>query len=65
LSRRRWAAEFPREYAGPCELLLKTAGRAVQGITVVRQEALDVDRVRDVPGLPSEPPVELALDLTR
>jgi hypothetical protein len=39
-----------------CELLLRTRGRVAQGATLVRQDAVDLDRSRDVPWAPDEPP---------
>jgi len=60
LRRLRTAAAFHSSDALRCELLLKAVAGGVQGATLVRQDALDVDRTRDVPAPPQEAPASLA-----
>lgn len=61
LDRRRRSVDLSSEPAATdCELELRTRGRAPQGATLVRADAVDVDRTRDVPWAPEQPPQAVA-----
>jgi hypothetical protein len=55
LTRRKQALAPAPGATAACEVVLRTRGRALQGATLVRADALDLDRTRDVPWAPPEP----------